>query len=135
MSSHGSSPALLVLHAVRLLGFADEGRITARFDLDREEVSELLGDFEAFGWISLSRFAGPGGWALTDAGRTQNRRQLADEVDACGARAEVARAHAAFDPLKARFLETVTRGPRSLRTGSACRRRAMRWESRWAGPR
>ena len=35
------------LHAVRLLGFADEGRITARFDLDREEVSELLGDFEA----------------------------------------------------------------------------------------
>ena len=73
-------------------------------------MSELLGDFEAFGWISLSRFAGPGGWALTDAGRTQNRRQLADEVDACGARAEVARAHAAFDPLNARFLETVTRG-------------------------
>jgi hypothetical protein len=100
---------LLVLHAVRLLGFADEGRITARFDLDREEVSDLLGDFEAVGWIAHSRFAGLGGWALTDRGQSQNGRQLADELEACGAQAVVAGARAAFDPLNARFLEAVTR--------------------------
>ena len=109
VSSFASSPGLLVLHAVRLLGFADEGRITARFHLDREEVSELLGDFEAFGWIVHSRFAGLGGWALTDAGRTQNGGQLAAELDASGARGVVAQAYAAFDPLNARFLEAVTR--------------------------
>jgi hypothetical protein len=32
-----SEPTLLVLHAVRLLGFADEGRVAARFALDRGE--------------------------------------------------------------------------------------------------
>ena len=100
---------MLVLHAVRLLGFADEGRITARFHLDRAEASELLGDFEAFGWVSYSRFAGLGGWALTDAGRSQNGRQLAAELEACGAQAVVAGMRAAFDPLNARFLEAVTR--------------------------
>ena len=94
---------------MRLLGFADEARITARFHLDRDEVSELLGDFEAFGWVFYSRFAGLGGWALTDAGRAQNGRQLAAELDAAGAGAVVAGARAAFDPLNARFLEAVTR--------------------------
>lgn len=117
MSSQASSSALLVLHAVRLLGFADQGRITARFHLDREDVSELLGDFEAFGWISHSRFAGLGGWALTDAGRTQNGRQLAAELDACGAQAVVAGARAAFEPLNARFLEAVTRWQLRPRAG------------------
>ena len=53
-----SEPTLLVLHAVRLLGFADEGRVAARFALDRGEVVESLEDFEAFGWVQRSRFAG-----------------------------------------------------------------------------
>jgi hypothetical protein len=44
-----SEPTLLVLHAVRLLGFADEGRVAARFALDRGEVLESLEDFEAVG--------------------------------------------------------------------------------------
>ena len=44
-----------MLHAVRLLGFADEGRVAARFALERGEVLESLEDFEAVGWCS-----GPG---------------------------------------------------------------------------
>ena len=72
-------------------------------------MSELVGDFEAFGWVFYSRFAGLGGWALTDAGRAENGRQLAAELHACGAQAVVAGARAAFDPLNARFLEAVTR--------------------------
>ena len=46
---------------------------------------------------------------MTDAGRAQNGRQLAGELDACGARPVVSVARAAFDPLSARFLEAVTR--------------------------
>ena len=45
---------------------------------------------------------------MTDAGRAQNGRQLAAELDAAGARAVVSDARAAFDPLNARFLEAVT---------------------------
>ncbi len=59
-----SESTLLVLHAVRLLGFADEGRVAARFALDRGEVFESLEDFEAFGWVQRSRFAGTGGWLM-----------------------------------------------------------------------
>jgi len=44
-----SEPAILVLHAVRLLGFADTDRVASRFGLDRAEVEESLLDFEAFG--------------------------------------------------------------------------------------
>ena len=65
-----SKSTLLVLHAVRLLGFADEGRVAARFALDRGQVAESLKDFEAFAWVQRSRFAGTGGWSLpTRVGR------------------------------------------------------------------
>ena len=104
-----SDSTLLVLHAVRLLGFADEGRVAARFALERGEVLESLEDFEAFGWVQRSRFAGTGGWSLTDAGRAQNGALLAGELDAAGARPVVAEALAAFEPLNARFLDAVTR--------------------------
>lgn len=75
-----SSESTLVLHAVRLLGFADEGRVADRFALDRGEVVESLEDFEAFGRVQRSRFAGTGGWSLTDASRAQNSAQLAVEL-------------------------------------------------------
>lgn len=104
-----SEPTLLVLHAVRLLGFADEGRVAARFALDRGEVVESLEDFEAFGWVRRSEFAGMGGWSLTDAGRAQDCAQLAAELDAAGARPVVAATLEAFEQLNARFLDAVTR--------------------------
>jgi len=104
-----SEPTLLVLHAVRLLGFADEGRVADRFALDRGDVLECLEDFEAFGWVQRSRFAGTGGWSLTDAGRTQNCAQLAAELDSAGVQPVVVAALTAFEPLNARFLDAVTR--------------------------
>jgi hypothetical protein len=104
-----STPELLVLHAVRLLGFASEGRVTARFALDHGVVVELLEDFEAFGWVRRSQFSGMAGWSLTEAGRVQNRSMLASELDAADARPVVQGALAAFEPLNARFLDAVTR--------------------------
>jgi hypothetical protein len=75
----------LVLHAVRLLGFADTAAIARRFELPPEEVEETLADSEARGWTTYSSFAGTAGWSLTEAGRTENERlltaELADKAD------------------------------------------------------
>lgn len=106
---HVADPTMLCLHAVRILGFADETGVARRFALDREVVTELLLDFEACGWVSRTGFAGASGWSLTDAGRLENQRQLSAELDECSARPVVVGAHAAFVPLNARFLDAVTR--------------------------
>ena len=107
--SRPSPVELLTVHAVRLLGVAESGAVAARFGLDRETTSELLLDFEAVGWIKHSRFAGSGGWSLTDAGRRAGEQMLRDELDAAGARGVVESAHAHFEPVNSRFQETVTR--------------------------
>ena len=100
---------MLALHAVRLLGFADTARVASRFRLDRAETEESLLDFEAFGWVRRSGFAGTSGWSLTDSGNAENERRLAEELDGIGARGLVADVHDRFLPLNARFLTAVTR--------------------------
>ncbi len=77
----GSSPELLALHAVRLKGMADDRAVAERFGLDQAAITELLLDFQAYGWITGSSFAGTGGWSLTDSGRAENERQLAAELE------------------------------------------------------
>ncbi|MCP3422589.1 transcriptional regulator [Nocardioides pinisoli] len=109
MPTDRSSPALLTLHAVRLLGFADTPRVAARYRLDTTRTASLLEDFRAGGWVTRSEFAGTGGWSLTDSGRAEDERLLADELSASGGRAVVARVHASFVPLNARFQQAVTR--------------------------
>lgn len=68
----------LVLHAVRLLGFADTQAIAQRFDLP--EPTSVLKDAEARGWATYSSFAGTSGWSLTEAGRAENERLLKAEL-------------------------------------------------------
>lgn len=72
------------------------------------DAEELLLDFEAFGWASRSAFAGAGGWSLTDAGRAQGERLLAEELATIRQRGAVERAHAGFVELNAQFLEAIT---------------------------
>lgn len=98
-----SSPALLTLHALRLLGHGDEAAIARRFGLDRDEVAELLLDDEAFGWVTRVAFGSSGTWTLTPAGRAAEERMLAHELVATGAGNAVARARTAFIPLDVRF--------------------------------
>jgi hypothetical protein len=99
----------LVLHGPRVLGFASADRVAGRFDLDEELVVELLLDFEARGWVRRSSFAGDSGWSLTEAGRTENERRLAVELDAAGARETVVDAHVTFVPLNRRFGRACTK--------------------------
>jgi hypothetical protein len=104
-----SAAELLVLHAVRIKGMADAGEASRRFRLDRAEVEELLLDYEASGMVQRVAFAGISGWSLTDAGRRENNRQLATELQEAAAGDAVAEAHASFVDLNSRFLEAITR--------------------------
>lgn len=103
-----SSQDLLVLHAVRILGFADDAAIAARFALDRAETSELLLDAEAHGWTSHTAFAGLAGWSLTERGRAENERLLAAELSATGGADEVREVHREFLPLNALLQSAAT---------------------------
>ena len=79
--THPSSSALLALHAVRLTGMADTAAVAERFSLDDASAEEDLLDAQAFGWVAWAEFAGTGGWSLTEAGRMENERQLAAELE------------------------------------------------------
>jgi hypothetical protein len=87
---------------------ADSGAVARRYGLGRAETEELLLDAEARGWVRRSSFAGSGGWSLTDAGRAEDERRLAEELDAAGARSTVEEAHDLFQPLNERFLAATT---------------------------
>ncbi|WP_113705160.1 transcriptional regulator [Nonomuraea lactucae] len=98
-----SAPEDLALHGVRVLGFPTASRIAARYGLQVDTVQEALLDFEARGWVRQSSFAGSSGWSLTDTGRVENERRLADELDRTATRDTVTSVHAAFVPLNRRF--------------------------------
>jgi hypothetical protein len=78
---------LLTLHSVRLLGFADTDAVAKRFSQDSQQVERLLIEAGAKGWAARSSFGGSRGWSLTVAGRIENERLLAEELEAAGARA------------------------------------------------
>ena len=87
--SHQTPAEVLVLHAVRTLGYGDTARIAVRVGLPEDAVREHLLDAQAHGWAAYSSFAAEGGWSLTEAGRAQGERLLAAELDGVGARAVV----------------------------------------------
>ena len=90
---------LLTLHSVRLLGFADTEAVAKRFGQDPQQIERLLIEAGAKGWAARSSFGGSRGWSLTVAGRTENERLLAEELEAAGARPSVTSVHEEFVPL------------------------------------
>jgi hypothetical protein len=95
----------LVLHAVRLLGFADTTAIAKRFELQQEAVVDALKDAEAREWATYSSFAGTSGWSLTEAGRTENERLLKAELTDPDA---VRKVYAEFLPLNGMLQQACT---------------------------
>lgn len=106
--SHDSAPDLLVLHAVRISGFADTAVIAGRFHLDAAQTEELLLDAEAYGWISHSAFGDTAGWSLAERGRVENERQLASELTDVGGAEDVREVYREFQPLNALLLRVCT---------------------------
>ncbi|MFG2044639.1 transcriptional regulator [Dactylosporangium sp. NPDC048998] len=106
--THPSPTDLLVLHAVRLKGFAGTAAVAARFGLDTGQTREDLLDAQAHGRVSRSSFADLAGWSLTGTGRRHNEAQLRDELDRAGAHGTVAAVHEQFLPLNARASQIFT---------------------------
>ncbi|MFG1947205.1 transcriptional regulator [Nonomuraea sp. NPDC048826] len=103
------SPAgLLVLHAVRITGYADTPVIAGRYGLDVAETEEALLDAEARGWVQHTSFAGTGGWSLTERGRAENERLLAAELADAGVADEVHDVYRQFLPLNALLRQACT---------------------------
>ena len=108
MAAHVSALDDLVLHGPRVLGFASHARIAARFGLDGDEVEDRLLEFAARGWVTHTRFDDTAGWSLTSAGREEDERRMAAELELTGARETVAEAHSRFLPLNKRFTRVCT---------------------------
>jgi hypothetical protein len=101
--AHQSAPEDLALHGVRVLSFPTAYRVAARYRLDADAVADLLLDHEARGLVRHLSFAGTSGWSLTEAGRAEDERRLAAELDLTGLRDAVTSVHAAFGPLNERL--------------------------------
>lgn len=99
---------LLVLHAVRITGFADTPVIAHRYGLDAAETEEALRDAEARGWVEHTAFAGTGGWSLTESGRAENERLLTAELARADGADEVRDVYREFLPLNALLLQACT---------------------------
>jgi hypothetical protein len=108
LPGRSSQPELLVLHSVRIQGMADGGAVAGRFGLDEAGTHEILLDDEAYGWVSQAEFAGTRGWSMTERGRAEDDRRLAEELAQAGARSAVERVHERFGPLNARLLRACT---------------------------
>lgn len=102
-----SPPDLLALHGVRVLGGPTAAAIAERFGLAAADVREHLLDAQARGWVTRHEFIGET-WSLTGAGRIENERRLAGELDGAGARTAVEGVHAAFLPLNERHGRACT---------------------------
>lgn len=106
--THSSTVDLLVLHAVRLLGFADDGAVAAQAGVSQEMALSKLREAESSGWVQYGGFFDIEGWSLTESGREENERQLAEERLAVDAEDAIGAVYRDFRPLNARLLRAVT---------------------------
>lgn len=103
-----SSPALLALHGLRLKGFAEASVIADLVGLDVVVVTEELERAAASDFV-MFREGRRTGWALKPAGRTENERLLAEELDAAGRRELVQQCYEQFLALNGQMLAVCTR--------------------------
>jgi len=90
---YATSTDLLVLHALRCIGFAGLGRVAAAAGLPEPDVESELIDLAVAGLVS--HVAGDfGGWGLTEAGRAVDAERIAGELEIAGTRTVVAAASA-----------------------------------------
>jgi hypothetical protein len=102
-----TSADLLVLHAVRCIGFAGLARVAAATGLPESDVESELIDLAATGLVT--HMAGDfGGWGLTEAGRAVDAERIAEELGTAGTRTAVAEAYDRFLVLNPELLDLCT---------------------------
>lgn len=106
--THQSTPELLVLRSVRLVGFADSDAVTERAGTCPAEALRVLSAAEQAGWVQHVTFADLNDWSLPDSGKAENERQLAAERMNADSTGVVAAVYHEFLSLNARLLRAVT---------------------------
>ena len=105
--AHPSDPRLLVLHGLRLKGFAEPPVVAELYGLDLPSVEAHLvaaADDE----LVLHRDGRISGWSLTPAGRKEVERLVAEELDGIDARTEVDECYRRFLAMNADMLSICT---------------------------
>ncbi|MEV4276555.1 transcriptional regulator [Actinoplanes xinjiangensis] len=98
---------LPVLHTLRCLGFTDLDRVADAAGLTTPDTESRLIDLAVDGLVTRTPGAF-GGWGLTEAGKTEDARLVAAELDAAGTRKEVTAAFEAFLVLNPELLDLCT---------------------------
>ncbi|SDS21622.1 transcriptional regulator [Actinopolymorpha singaporensis] len=106
--THLSPRELLVLHAVRLLGFAGTSEVAERFGLDTAGTARTLVLAEERGWVQHTAFADLEGWSLTGEGRAENEKRLACERAHADPDGVIGSIYQEFRPLNERLLRACT---------------------------
>lgn len=92
---HASVPAFLVLHALRLKGFAEDDAIATASGRDVGEVGILLKELADDGLV-VRRDGRVSGWSLTPGGRARHVDLVAADLAAAGARDALVGAYERF---------------------------------------
>ena len=105
--AHVSEPDFVVLHAVRLKGFAEADAVASTCGLAGDEVSAHLQRFANDG-LAMRREGRLCGWSLTQDGRAHHATRAAEEVAACGGRDRIEAAYRTFLEINTLLLEVCT---------------------------
>ena len=105
--SYASPAELLVVHDLRVRGFADSADVAVATGLEIDAVGAHLADLEAAG-LARYRDGRVSGWMLTSDGRTHGEELVAAELDGTGLRDEVDAAYRRFLDVNQAFLSLCT---------------------------
>lgn len=105
--AHPSEPRLLVLHALRLKGFADTDAVARVTGTADQEVAALASELTSEGLVQR-RDGKLSGWTLTKAGRLEHAGRIAAELEASSQREAVDDAYRSFLAANGDMLGTCT---------------------------
>jgi len=92
-----------------MLGYAGTLPVSDRAGLPVVQVDEALLDAQAAGQVIWTRFADDDGWSLTEAGKAEGEKLLAEELERAGARAVVESVMTQFESLNRQVTDACTR--------------------------
>jgi hypothetical protein len=105
--AHVSEPGFLVLHGLRLKGFAAPEVLAGVMEMPDGDVQGALATLQERGLVQY-REGRITGWSLTASGRAEHAERCCDEVTAIGCREVVEGAYRAFLEVNEPFLAVCT---------------------------
>ncbi|MBG0826646.1 transcriptional regulator [Planomonospora sp. ID67723] len=106
-SPYPTSTDVLVLHALRCIGFAGLARVAEATGLPESDAESELIDLAVAGLVTCVP-GDFGGWGLTEAGRAADAEWIRGELEAAGTRTAVAGAYDDFLVLNPELLDLCT---------------------------